>query len=397
LRETVLTLKSYVISQPISKSSELVSVIEAIQAVPEVYLDTEADSLHHYFEKICLLQFTIPRPNSPEFLNVLVDPLAGLDLKPLFEALRSKALIFHGADYDLRMLQIGFGFVPSQIFDTMLGARLTGQKGLGLDALVLKYAGKTLDHASQKADWSRRPLSDRLLTYAVEDTCYLPKITQHLRAELQALGRTEWHRQQCAQLIELTTANRKVVEDPWRIKGSFDLDRQKLSILKELWLWRDAEARATDVPSFRISNNETILQWVFWAQANPKTDVRLTPKLPHRWHDRRFRAFKEALERAWSIPPEQWPLAAARGKRPPFDPSFSARLTRLRMARDTIAKNVQLEPSILAPNSILEAISSRNPKTLDDLRTIERWLPWQSEVLGPAFLESIKDDVGSTP
>jgi ribonuclease D len=378
--------------KPITEQSELSSVIEAIQSASEIYLDTEADSLHHYFEKICLLQFTIPQSSS-EYLNVLVDPLANLDLKPLFEALRSKLLVFHGADYDLRMLNLGYGFKPFEIFDTMLAAKLAGQTGLGLDALVSKYTGKVLDHASQKADWSKRPLSDRLLAYAVEDTRHLPVIAKNLREELQTLNRIEWHRQQCAQLIELTVNSRpKVTEEPWRMKGSFDMDRQKLAILRELWLWRDSEARGADLPSFRVSNNETLLLWVEWAKNNPHGDLRNLPRSPHRWADRRFRAFKSALERAWNLPADQWPQTAPRGKRPPFDPHFSTRLNRLKAARDITAKSIKLDPSILAPNSILEAISARNPKTLSELDTIERWLPWQKELLGKPFLESIQQE-----
>jgi ribonuclease D len=375
--------------QPIATQEGLNPLLKAIESVPEVYLDTEADSLHHYFEKICLLQFTISSETQPQ--NFLVDPLANLDLKPLFEFLKSKILIFHGADYDLRMLQLGFSFSPFQIFDTMLGARLAGHTGLGLDALVLKYTGKTLDHASQKADWSRRPLSERLLTYAVEDTRHLPTITKNLREELKNLGRTEWHRQQCAQLIELT-GNRKAVEDPWRIKGSFDMDRQKLAILKELWLWRDAEARDTDLPSFRIFNNESLLQWVTWARENPKGDLHNGPKITHRWADRRYRAFKSAIDRGWATPLEDCPSPPPRGKRPAFDPQFSVRMTRLKATRDGIAKRLQLDPSILAPNSMLEAISTRYPRTLEDLSKIERWLPWQTEVLGQAFLDSLQQE-----
>lgn len=374
--------------EPITRAEELNSLIRLVEDSPEIYFDTEADSLHHYFEKICLLQFTVPDGNGHS--HFLVDPLASLDLTELFQALQSKLLVFHGADYDLRMLQGGFGFVPSQIFDTMLAARLCGHTGLGLDALVMKYTGKTLDHASQKADWSRRPLSERLLAYAVEDTKHLPIISSQLREELQKLQRTEWHKQQCAQLIELTRNGKKAAEEPWRIKGSFDFDPQKLAILRELWLWRDNEAREADVPNFRVCNNESLLEWVKWARENIGENLRNGPRIPHRWAERRYLAFKQAIQKAWKLQPDEWPPQAPRNKRPPFDPNFSWRMARLKSARDAIAKNLNLDPSILAPNSILEAISGKNPKSIDELKQIERWLPWQTEVLGQAFIESLQ-------
>ncbi|MBI4028695.1 MAG: HRDC domain-containing protein [Verrucomicrobia bacterium] len=377
--------------QPITTAEGLAPLLRAIRSAPEVCMDTEADSLHHYFEKICLLQFTLPELDAAGLMHALVDPLAGLDLTPLFDALKGKPLVLHGADYDLRMLRGDFDFVPSVIFDTMLAARFAGQSGLGLDKLVERYAGKHLDHGAQKADWSQRPLPPRLLKYSVEDTSHLPLIAQKLREELAALGRTEWHRQQCRQLIEMSAASQ--MRDPehlWRIKGSFDMDRQSLAILRELWRWRDHEARKWDRPSFMVLSNEKLLELIVWAKEHPREDIRHGPALPKRWPPWRFRTLQEAVRRAWDLPAAQWPLPAPRGKRPPYDPRFGLRLQALRTARDAVAKRVQLNPAILAPNGMLEAIAARIPWSIEDFDSIEKWLPWQSEVLGSPLLESLK-------
>jgi ribonuclease D len=366
-------------------------VLQKAAAADEIYLDTEADSLHHYAEKVCLIQLTVATADVLNPETFLIDPLSELDLAPLFEGLKSKLIIFHGADYDLRMLLKDFEFVPHAIFDTMLAARLAGQTGLGLDALVNRYTGQHLDAGAQKADWSQRPLPPRLLKYAMEDTHHLPLIYQKLREELSALGRLEWHRQQCAQLIELAVASRgKVREDPWRVKGSFDLDSQSLAILKELWMWRDQESQDWDRPPYMVCSNEKLIELVNWARNHPQGSLRSGPILPKRWPPRRFQALERALRQAWGLHSSEWPARAPRGKRPAYDPHFFARLNQLRAVRDAKAKELQLEPSILAPNAILESIAGKNPQNVEELAKTERWLPWQSEVFGNEFLNALK-------
>lgn len=370
---------------------DLESKIPLIRESSELFLDTEADSMHHYFEKICLLQFTLV-PLSGEAVHFLVDPLSKLDLSPLWTALQNKPLVLHGADYDLRRMKIDFQFVPCSIFDTMLAARLLGQKAVGLDALVQKYAHYTLDHTSQRADWSIRPLTDRMLQYAVDDTRFLPLITQELRSELQELGRTEWHRQQCVQLIELCSRPKEEVRDPWRIKGSYHLDRPSLAILKELWHWRDEEARQWDRPSFMVCHGDKLLELTDWARKNPHANLATGPRLSEKWPAQRLRRLTAALKNAWSIDPSQFPELPPRSKRPPFNPHFGLRMTNLKSVRDTMALELHLDPSILAPNAQLESLAGSPPKNLDDFSKVDRWLPWQTEVLGQKLIDAISGD-----
>lgn len=385
--------------QPITRVEDLAQLIKAVEITSEVCLDTEADSMHHYFEKVCLLQFTLPHGNPSVPEHYLVDPLAQLDLKPLFDALKEKPLILHGSDYDLRLLKSTYDFSPIGVFDTMLAARLAGHPALGLDALVLRYTGLEMDHGAQKADWSQRPLSSRLLRYAVDDTRHLPLIAQKLREELGSLGRTEWHRQQCSQLVEAAaTARPKDVSEAWRIKGSFDMDRQCLAILREIWKWRDSEARHWDRPPFMVWSNDKMIDLAYWARQNPNGNLEQQgPQLPPRWPTRRLRALLTALQTAWSLPPEEWPEPPARGKRPPFDAYFIPRIEKLKAARDALARDLKLEPSILAPNAVLEAIAGRNPTALGEFVTIEKWLPWQGELLGKNFIEALASATPSPP
>ncbi len=132
---------------------------------------------------------------------MLVDPLAKINLDPLLAALNAHELIMHGADYDLRLLRKHHEFVPSAIFDTMLAARLLGERQFGLSSLAGKFLGVKLDKGSQKADWARRPLTERMETYARNDTHHLKPLADRLKLELQQKGRLAWHQESCARLI----------------------------------------------------------------------------------------------------------------------------------------------------------------------------------------------------
>ena len=144
----------------IDNELKLYELVTRLHNTPWIALDTEADSLHAYPEKICLIQITTPHGDE------LIDPLASIDLAPLLKALGEHELIMHGADYDLRLFRKHHGFVPEAVFDTMLASRLLGQTQFGLTNLLAQYLNVTLDKGSQKADWAKRPLTERMEEYA---------------------------------------------------------------------------------------------------------------------------------------------------------------------------------------------------------------------------------------
>jgi ribonuclease D len=374
--------------KPVATPRELPPLLDALRGADAVCLDLEADSRFHYFEKLCLLQFTVPRQAAAA--HFLLDTLAPLDFSPVLEVLRDKPLVLHGADSDLRILKRTFNFRPRAIFDTMLAARLAGHAAFGLDALVMRYTGKAMDQKMQKADWSQRPLPPRMLQYAVEDTAHLPLLSQKLREELSALGRLQWHRQQCEYLIE-KCCDRPPKQDPepWRIKGSFALDRRQLGILREIWLWREEQARQWNRPPYYVLSNETLLRLAQWAAQNPRGDLQNGPPLPPRLPPRRLVSLKAALWRGGSLPENSLPQRTPRGTRPPHDPHFLPRLKRLRNVRDTVAHELKLAPAIIATTAMLQSIASKNPRTLEDFSRIKDWLPWQTELLGEKFLAAL--------
>ncbi|MGH7988991.1 MAG: ribonuclease D, partial [Limisphaerales bacterium] len=173
----------------IDTDAKLAALLPALKSAAWLAVDTEADSLHAYPEKVCLVQISIAGGNE------LVDPLAQMNLDPLFGVFNAHELIFHAADYDLRLLEKHHKFIPSAIFDTMLAARLLGERQFGLSALVEKFLGVKLDKGSQKADWARRPLTEKMEIYARNDTYYLKPLADKLKSELAAKNRLAWHQE----------------------------------------------------------------------------------------------------------------------------------------------------------------------------------------------------------
>src|SRR5438128_1127786 len=190
-------------------------------AQPVVAVGTEADSLHSYFDKVCLIQMSILGE------DLIVDPLKKLDLAPFGALLADRGVlkVLHGADYDLRILDRDFGYTISNVVDTSICAQLLGYEGIGLAALLERHFGVQLDKSHQRADWAMRPLPRNMLEYAATDTRHLIPLAEKLRAELEALGRWEWAAEEFSRL-EAIRFEKEEVEEPFRrMKTLGALDR----------------------------------------------------------------------------------------------------------------------------------------------------------------------------
>ncbi|HSH39253.1 MAG TPA: ribonuclease D, partial [Chthoniobacterales bacterium] len=191
----------------ITNDAQLAAMLPQLDHADRIAVDTEADSLHCYYEKLCLIQLSF------DGRDYLVDPLAGFDLSPLATALADKEIVLQGADFDLRLLKRSINFTASRIFDTVIAARLLGIREFSLAALVERYFGVTLKKGSQKANWAQRPLPREMAEYAVNDTHYLLPLANQLDEELQAKGRYEWFQQSCQRALAQTAVQRVRDED----------------------------------------------------------------------------------------------------------------------------------------------------------------------------------------
>lgn len=362
----------------------LAQVVQSVQASPWAAVDCEADSLHHYVEKLCLLQVSIPGA------DFVIDPLVPLDLAPLAHLLSKKPLILHGADFDIRILNRSYGFKPKEVFDTMIAAQLLGYEKQGLADLALKHCGIALSKKAQRADWSERPLDDELINYAAKDTHYLKRISENMKAELAGLGRLEWLTQCCERLIVATTRTdekKAEREHPWQIKGSKELPGRALAILKVLWHWREEEARRRDRPSFKILHAEVMVHIAKWAAENHGKDVAVLPGAPRNVRGEHRDSLNRLVKEGWNALPLHYMEVKKvfKGKRP--DENSKKRLAALKETRQQMAAELKIQPGILVTNAGLEALALEAPRSLEAIKGMGLLMPWQVELLGPPFLK----------
>ncbi len=348
--------------QPLIGTADgLAAILPSLESQTRIAIDTEADSLHCYFEKLCLIQISVPDHDSSSIR------WPASRSTPLFAACGRQQLIIHGADYDLRLLRrVGFAG-PPRVFDTMIAARLCGITEFSLAALLLRYFELQITKASQKANWAQRPLSPQMTEYAVKDTHYLLGLADIFEAELCRLGRWEWFEQSCEKAIASASVIKERDPDAlWRITGSNDLPGRGSAILRALWHWREGEAQAVDRPTFHILHNEQLVRAADHLDRGAKYEI------PH-LRGSRLRRFEEAGAEALALPEEEWPKFVKK-PRPRPTPEHDTRVRELKKKRDTLAADLQLDPSLIAPKAALERVAD-NPHD-------QTLMPWQRELMG---------------
>ena len=352
----------------IDTTERLISHLEISRqasASPICAIDTEADSLHRYRESLCLIQFA-DREN-----RVLIDPLAITDLSPLGEYLSVATVWMHGADYDMTMFKRQFGTLPALVYDTQIGARLLGARKFGLGDLVNQYFGVELCKSSQKADWGKRPLSDIMVEYALNDVHYLLDMGDMIVAGLKEKGRYEWFEESCLAARQKVLDRDETKEEVWRISGSGKLDSCGLNYLRALWHWRDAEAEAWDRPSFMVVPNRQLLEWSIDLAAAKRIEF------PPHYRPDRVKRLQEALAAADALPESERP-ARPPSKRQKRDPEFEVKVDALIKTREQVAAELDIEGSLIAPRAVLEALALGSAEPAAVL------LKWQRECLGMA-------------
>jgi ribonuclease D len=304
--------------------------------------------------------------------DCLIDPLAPLDLAPLWTALKCHPLILHGADYDLRLLRKNHRFVPERIFDTMLASRLLGDREFGLVNLLRKYLGVALEKGSQKADWAKRPLTPRMEAYARNDTHYLAKLAAILREQLREKGRLAWAEESCARLIaECAIPTEPQPDLVWRVKGSHKLSRAALAVLRELWQWREQEALAANKPPFFVLGHEALVE-IAAAAVEQRPFAHL---LPRHFSERRREGLSRATEAGLACPPQEQP-DYLQTKSHRQTEAERRRFEELEKRRKVRAAELEIDPTLIASRATLLALASHWDQAAAEL------MSWQKEILG---------------
>jgi len=350
----------------------------------EIALDTEGASFHRFVDRVYLLQL------STRARHAVIDPLP-MGVPPGLGALLEDPaveVVFHDADYDLRLLQQDYGWHIRNIFDTRVAAQLLGYTAFGLAALLERFFDVKLDKKHQRADWSMRPLTGDMLDYAAQDTRWLLQLRDHMASELERMGRTAWAREEFA-LLEGT---RWVDEEPGtsylRMKGARDLSRRELAVLRELVPWRDTVAGVLDRATFRVLGNEQLLE-IARSQPQSKDALGRIKGMPRAILEQRGAELLDAVRRALAVPDAELPKfpRAARWDR---DPEFDSRVSALKTARDAAAKRLELDPGVLCSRDRLEAVARKNPVSVEEVAEVPELRRWQVGELAADFVKALE-------
>lgn len=354
-----------------------------ISDVKEIALDTEGASFHRFLDRIYLLQL------STRERSAIIDPLPIGKPATLGRLLESKTVevVFHDADYDLRLLHQDYGWHITRIFDTRIAAQLLGIKSFGLAALLGQFFDVKLDKKHQRADWSMRPLTPDMLEYAAQDTRYLLQLRDRMKAELERRGRWGWAEEEFARLEGTRWEAEEEMEGFLRLKGARDLTRRELAVLREVANWRDTVAAQLDRATFRVMGNEVLFEL---ARRNPRSVSELSAikGMPKGMIERAGSNIIDAVRRGMEAPEAELPKFP-RGQRWNKDRDFDDRVSRLKAVRDEAATRLELDPGVLCSRERLENIARSGAKSLDDLASVRELRRWQIEEMGAGFIRAL--------
>jgi ribonuclease D len=358
------------------------SMLECLMPASRIAIDMEADSLYHYYEKVCLIQI------SSDSYTFIIDPLAIRNAGEMAPLMRDPSVekVFHAASYDIYCLSRDYSFLFANIFDTHLAAQLLGYEYLGLSALMEGLLGIHHSKRRQRDDWSHRPLETEQLEYAAMDTHHLLRLRDALEAELRLKGRLSWAQEEFE--IAASAERREKEFDPEgfrRIKGNRDLSPQDQVVLRALYQFRDEIARKMDVPPFKVLNNSVLLDL-----------VQKPPLLPEDMFNRRGISNRVARKYSASI---IHVMAEARKESPSVlemparnnwkSPARAAkqRMEALKQWRKEKASELGLPVGVVFPANLLEILAAAPPSDLEALANLPGMRRWRTREFGEKLLK----------
>jgi len=358
-------------------------------------VDTESDSMHHYQEKVSLLQFTDDEG------DVIIDPLAVNDLSPIGDVLADPSIvkIMHGSDFDVLCLKRDFDWRINNLFDTLFAAQFVGLDKIGLADLIGRFFGIPIDKAFQRHDWSARPLEPEHIAYARGDTHFLLALHTILKRRLRRVGRMAHQREECRRLSRKRVVIKVFDPDAYlNLRGANKLDDTELRVLRRLYLWRDDEARKRDRPTYKVVHDDLLVKL---ASHKPATmaalDRALVGKqgLKRRYGKKIVKAVDMGLEDDFPIP--EPPAKRKRRGHPDDEDSPDSRLTgqaadelfdKLKTWRNKLIKTSPLySPTTTFSNNELKAISRARPFDLEEMARLPGVRKWQVADYGEGILE----------
>ncbi len=337
--------------QDITTDAQLRDYCGELASAPAIAFDTEFVSEHTYRPVLCLVQVAAGGRLA------VIDALAVADMKPFWEAIVAAGheTVVHAGRGEMEFCLHAVERLPERLFDVQIAAGLVGiEYPVGFSTLVQKLLGLPSAKHETRTDWRQRPLSKRQIEYALEDALHLQPLCDRLQARLGQLGRSAWMDEEMAEWKE--DLCRTVLQDRWRrISGNAGLDARSQAIVRELWKWRDSEARRRDQPARRVLRDDLIVELARRQTADVKR-IRAVRGMERGDLARRVGELAASIQRALALPEEQCP------PRPPREPSpqLSVLGQFLFAALGSICRQAQLSPNLVGgPNDIRELLAYR--------------------------------------
>ena len=369
--------------QFVTTDKDLAQVCLKLQPCEIIGVDLEADSMHCFSEKICLLQ--IAGPNQAW----LVDPFLINDFSPFSRILENPKIIkvFHGSDFDVRSLDRELSVEIENLFDTEIACRFLNIKARGLGALLKSFFNIDVDKKYQKEDWSKRPLKDDMIAYSVGDVATLVQLHDLLKGRLEKIGRLAWAQEEFglqARVKYESNHSRPLFK---RFKGAGKLDNRSLAVLEHLLEVRISQAEKKDLPPFKIMSNQSIMTMVQHRPGRVEAILKyraLSPKQVGMYGP----LCVKAIETALALPHRELP-SYPKTRMPRKSSQVLGRIDALKKMREAASLSLAMEPGFLINNNMIAAVAASKPSSLDDLLQISGMRNWQVEALGDKIMETL--------
>ena len=365
----------------VTAREHLEEIAAELKDAPRLALDIESNGFYAYREKVCLLQASSPT------MDYIIDPIAVTDLSSLAPLMEDPGIekIFHAGEYDVLCLKRDHGFRFANLFDTMIANRLLGVKELGLAAAIERHFSVKLSKKLQRADWGRRPLSQEQVRYAQLDTHYLMRLADILHEELRRKGRLEDAADAFAELSAIEPASKAF--DPegfWRLTGNQKLTGLQMACLKEIYHFREEQARSRDRAHFRIMADELMVRVAHDLPEDHAALSRIKGMSPYLL-ERYGRALLNAVARGR----EALPLAEHhRPRKPRRDAREHKLFEALRQWRKVQAEGEGVEPVVILSSEVLKTIAHHAVENHGD--PLRELTPLKKSRYGESLLKVIK-------
>lgn len=368
----------------ITTTNDLEATCRELATAPFVAVDTEFMREQTFWPELCLIQLAGPSTEA------IVDPKArDLDLAPFWSLMADTTTVkvFHAARQDIEIVYTEAGIVPAPVFDTQVAAMVCGfGESISYVNLVKKVTGQDLDKSSRFTDWSRRPLSDKQLVYALGDVTHLRDVYEHLRSELEQSGRADWLAEEMSELTDPKTYETHP-EEAWQRLKLRVKNRKSLAVLIELAAWRERLAQAQDVPRGRILRDEALYDLANQMPSSTEQIGELRTLSEGFSRSARAREIVEAVKRGLERDPRTLPPLSHGNQ---LSAEANATVELLKVLLKSCAARHRVAPRMIADTSDLERIASDKEPDVPAMRG------WRRQLFGEDALRLKRGELALT-